>query len=409
MGLFSTLAAATNSEEGSSSTPTSSATIATVVQLYANQQIILMEDTPGVTGYSSLTYQAVQVGASGDTEVKNKHANPDLGVWNCKVLVDGSKENSDPLVDSLLSKLAAPSELAPPSSVYCVTVDLSDETTVEPTLSALQAALVRHLIEHPPKGESTKTMTTNLYDLQTVQFGLAADETPAERSVEESFKEVKVGLMICAVVSSKDSKSIDESSEAAYKKKQARALVVYHLRKFATAIHASLCFVERPSESSEENKEKAPIETAPSNEDVQLSVNYDKLSQLWRDMATGIPVWEETPAGTQATALYGPSRQQEDLIDTILLRNANYPGHWDASKDSLWVALPAADSSTTTTDTGTTLSGDDGWLTQLRDSIASALPQTTEVAKEATPKKAVTPAKKEAEVSDFFASLLKNP
>eukprot|EP00531_Pseudo-nitzschia_arenysensis_P010750 CAMPEP_0116142858 /NCGR_PEP_ID=MMETSP0329-20121206/15133_1 /TAXON_ID=697910 /ORGANISM="Pseudo-nitzschia arenysensis, Strain B593" /LENGTH=408 /DNA_ID=CAMNT_0003638123 /DNA_START=135 /DNA_END=1361 /DNA_ORIENTATION=+ len=408
MGLFSTLAAATNSEEGSSSTPTSSATIATVVQLYANQQIILMEETPSVTGYSSLTYQAVQVGASGDAEVKNKHANPDLGVWNCKVLVDGSKENSDPLVDSLLSKLAAPSELAPPSSVYCVTVDLSDETTVETTLSALQAALVRHLIEHPPKGESnTKTMTTNLYDLQTVQFGLAADETPAERSVEESFKEVKVGLMICAVVSSKDSKSIDESSEAAYKKKQARALVVYHLRKFATAMNAALCFVERPSET-EETKDETPSESAPSNEDVQLAVDYDKLSQLWRDMATGIPIWEETPAGTEATALYGPGRQQEDLIDTILLRNANYPGHWDASKDSLWVALPAAESSTTT-DAGTTAAGDDGWLTQLRDSIASALPQTTEVAKEPTPKKAATPAKKEAEVSDFFASLLKNP
>ena len=406
MGLFSTLAAATNNNENDESTaPVSSATIATVVQLYANQQIILMEDTPSVTGYSSLTYQAVQVGASGDAEVKNKHTNPDLGVWNAKVMTD-SKENSS-LVDSLLGKLAAPSELAPASSIYCVTVDLSDEASVEPTLSALQAALVRHLIEHPPSASESKTRTTSLYDLQTIQFGLASDETPKQMSVEESSKEVKVGLMICAVVSSNDSKTIDESSEAAYKKKQARALVVYHLRKFATAINAALCFVEKPSEKETEKEESPVIETSASSENVLLSVDYDKLSQLWRDMATGIPVWEAR-ASNEATALYGPGKQQEDLIETILLRNANYPGHWDASKDSLWVALPSSDVGTSSSQ-GTSRAGDDGWLTQLRDSIASALPQTTEVASEPTPKKAATPAKKEAEVSDFFASLLKNP
>ena len=410
MGLFSTLASATGNTEGESTTnaPTSSASVATVVQLYSNQQIILMEETPAVTGYSSLTYQAVQVGASNlDAELKNKHSNPDLGVWNCRVLTKKS-ENSDPLVASLLAKLK--------SSVFCVTVDLSDETQVEPNVSALQASLVRHLIEHPPSvsEETAKVQTTSLYDLQSVQFGLASDEKPTERSIEESAKDIKVGLMICAVVSS-DDKIIDESSEAAYKKKQARALVIYHLRKFAMAINASLCFVEKPLESEESKEEETKEAETATNNDVQLSVSYDKLSQLWRDMANGIPVWEqEQPAQTEnaevaPTPLYGPSKQQEDLIETILLRNANYPGHWDASKDSLWVALPSeADDAAVTT--GTAATGDDGWLTQLRDSIASALPAPVETPqKAATPAKDTKPAEKDEAVTDFFASLLANP
>lgn len=408
MGLFSTLASATGNTEDESTTtaPTSSATVATVVQLYSDQQIILMEDTPAVTGYSSLTYQAVQVGASNlDAELKNKHSNPDLGVWNCRVLTK-TNENSDPLVDSLLAKLK--------SSVFCVTVDLSDETKVEPNISALQAALVRHLIEHPPQPseETSKVQTTSLYDLQTIQFGLASEEKAAERTIEESARDIKVGLMICAVVSSND-KNIDESSEAAYKKKQARALVIYHLRKFAMAINASLCFVEKPEDEESKEEETKETETT-NNNDVQLSVSFDKLSQLWRDMANGIPVWEqEQPEQTEnaevaPTALYGPSKQQEDLIETLLLRNANYPGHWDASKDSLWVALPSeADAAPTT---GTAATGDDGWLTQLRDSIASALPAPVETPqKAATPSKDTKPAEKDEAVTDFFASLLKNP
>ena len=456
MGLFSTLTASTgssNSKEGAVvevTTPTSSATIATVVQLYSNQQIILMEDTPSVTGYSSLTYQAVQVGATSDdavvADMKNRHSNPDLGVWNCRVVVGGS-ENCDPLVDSLLAKIVTPSEIVSPPSVYCLTVDLSDETTVEPNLSALQAALVRHLIEHPRKvtsdgnssNDTTKIQTTSLYELQTVQFGLASDEKAAERTIDESAKEVKVGIMICAVVSSNDNNTVDESSEAAYKKKQARALIVYHLRKFAASINSALCFVERPKSREEQeapndqaaddgNNDALGSSSGPENSsssdnnNTQLSVSYDKLSQLWRDMATGVPVWEQSQpetgtvdtADVSPTALYGPGRQQDDLIESLLLRNANYPGHWDASKDSLWVALPAAGEGTNTTTTGTSTAGDDGWLMQLRDSIASALPPTIDKAdeKEKSSKPAEDagkPKEKDAAVSSFFESLLKNP
>ncbi|VEU45109.1 unnamed protein product [Pseudo-nitzschia multistriata] len=471
MGLFTTLASATGANNSNSegdlavrqtdgATATSSATIPTVVQLYSGQQIILMEDTPSVSGYTSLTYQAVQVGASRDdavaAELKHRHANPDLGVWNCRVGL-GTNENSgkggnsnsgsdhDPLVDSLLAKLAqtssssSSSSTPPPPPVYCLTVDLSDETTVEPTLSALQAALVRHLIEHPPPAEtkSEAVRTTSLYDLQTVQFGLAPDEPQAERSIEEEARNARVGLMVCAVVSSSDARTADESSEAAYKKKQARALVVYHLRKFACSIHAALCFVERPGErkdsspntdaSDEKTGEDAATGSGSSESNAQRSVSYDKLSQLWRDMANGIQVWNaeaatssavpapESESAAAAAALYGPGRQQEDLIESVLLRNANYPGHWDAAKDSLWVALPSEPHGGQAAEgAGAPAAGDDGWLTQLRDSIASALPvasaEQTDKNKAAAGKDggADKPKEKDAAVSSFFESLLKD-
>lgn len=434
MGLFATLASATNSGKNEDETATvtpavvsSSASIPTVVQLYSKKEMILMDETPSVSGYSSLTYQAVQVGGAYDAaESKHRHTNPDLGVWNCRV-DSSSKENSDPLVDSLL---ALP--LQKSSSAFCLTVDLSEETAVEPTLSALQAALVRHLIEHPPQvdDETTKqtVQTTSLYDLQTAQFGLATEEPAAERAIEESARDVKIGLMICAVVSSSD--TVDESSsETAFRKKQALALLVYHLRKFANSIHAALCFVERPggesssssppNESSsapeDANTESSSDNAAANNDGTQISISYDKLSQLWRDMATGVPVWEEaTPAETgpsvRATALYGPGRQQEDLIETLLLRNANYPGHWDASKDSLWVALPSETEGNTSETNTTAAAGDDGWLTELRDSIASALP-TSAATDDNTPANNIDdkPKEKDAAVSSFFESLLKNP
>merc|ERR1711865_594424 len=111
----------------------------------------------------------------------NKHPNPDLGVWNYRVVIGGaisganimhnnssnssrmvnnSREHQRPsttsstLTNSLLTKLTNQ------TAVYCLTVDLSDETSVEPNLSALQAALVRLLIEQGPSSTVTKNNDT---------------------------------------------------------------------------------------------------------------------------------------------------------------------------------------------------------------------------------------------------------
>ena len=83
MGLFSTLA--TGGVEASSSSR-----IATVVQLYtAPTRPVMLDTTPSVSGFTTMTYQAVQVSSlladDEQHQQKNKHYKPDLGVWNCRV------------------------------------------------------------------------------------------------------------------------------------------------------------------------------------------------------------------------------------------------------------------------------------------------------------------------------------
>lgn len=394
--------------------------VPTVVQLYTNKPIVL-DTTSKVNGYTAMTYQAIQVGSfSEEQDVKNRHQNPDLGVWNCKV-------GKETLLDSLLAKVT--SHLR----TYCWTVDLSESTSVEPTISLLQDALVRYLIENPPpEEEQRQTSTTSLYQLQASQFGLAVDDKESnisEKNIDESAESVKTAVMICAILPVEQ----EEVSESAYKTKQANALVIYHLRKFAAAINAPLCFVqpeqqaaENPAGSSSpmndpQQQQQQQTERQGALESSQPAVSYDELSKLWRELALDKLVWEtddkENSNGIEggddspivvATPLYGPGRHQEDFIESVLLRNAHYPGHWEANKDSLWVALPTA-SEAPAAETGTS-SGDDGWLTQLRESIVSAAdapkpavgPEETKTAEE-------TKETQDVAVSDFFASLLKDP
>ena len=502
MGLFSTLG-----EGGPEAS--SSATVPTVIQLYsAGAKPIQLDTTSRVSGYTALTYQAIQVGSSAEVEPKNRHQNPDLGIWNCAVRKQtptsttaaattpadgGTGEDSGaaddsapqasaptPLVDHLLSKVTKD------VSTFCVSVDLTEEETVEPTMALLQEALVRHLIENPPSqssagaGDGTgadgmegvegdpanpeggpaaaSTATTSLHQLKSTTFGLADEDkspkkgqTATSENEEEKDKEIKTSLMICALL---PVSSGEEASEVAYRKKQARALVIYHLRKFAASLNAALLFVNRqdPSSADPGNNPASSVpgtptagggtaaggtggdegESSSTQNQEQPTVSADAVSKLWRDYAMGEPVWmtashgdatvveASTEGGDDAAAadkddakvsvtihstpLYGPGHHQEDLIETVLLRNAHCPGHWDASKDSLWVALPLVIDEKPETPLNT--SGDEGWLSQLRNSIASAEP-----VKAATPDKPKeeTPKKKDEAVSSFFESLLKNP
>ena len=397
MGLFSTLA--------SSGVAASSSTVPTVIQLYTSEPIQL-DSTAKVTGYTAMTYQAVQVGSS-EEEPKNKHQNPDLGVWSCRVQKTTNNNSSSPLIDSLLSKLKAKADV----NTFCWTVDLTDETKIESDLTLLQDATVRYLIENPPSTEEEErsTATTSLYQLQATQFGLAPEDKSqtAKKNLNESTQNVKTTVMICAVLPPVQ----DDNAETNYRSKQAKALVIYHLRKFAAAINSSLVFCSKQAPAEEQPEEAVTQE--------QSTVDFEKLSQLWRDLANDQPVWitadtppeESSPSSPDegdfrhSNPIYGPTRHQDDLIETLLLRNAHCPGHWDAAKDSLWVALPTP--APPAEDAPPPAGGDEGWLGQLRESIVSAEPvkpvvPTSEKPKEESPKK-------DAAVSSFFESLLKNP
>jgi hypothetical protein len=437
MGLFSTIAA--------NGTQASSSKIPSVVQLFSDAKYIHLDTTSKVTGFTAMTYQAIQVGSSAEEEeVKNRHQNPDLGVWNCRVAKGDVDPNKQALVDSLLAKTKA--------DTFCMTVDLSEETTVEPTLTSLQGALVRHLIEHPPTAPSpsseqpaSATATTSLYQLQATTFGLATQDKRTEPSkINESYKEIKTTLMICAVLPA----HIDEVSDSSYQKKQEKALLIYHLRKFAAAINASLVFVEdetpetnlppssnppSPTKESQMTMMATTASSAPTTKSIvgieQPTVNYERVAQLWRDLALGKEVWKDSSSSTSTSddttpgassedanddignhnislvlSIYGPGQHQEDSIETVLLRNAHYPGHWDAQKDSVWVALPTP-LEVTPEATGPA-TGDEGWLGQLRETITADTPKPIPAAEQATDEK---PPKKDAAVSSFFESLLKNP
>eukprot|EP00538_Stauroneis_constricta_P014132 CAMPEP_0119567342 /NCGR_PEP_ID=MMETSP1352-20130426/35665_1 /TAXON_ID=265584 /ORGANISM="Stauroneis constricta, Strain CCMP1120" /LENGTH=135 /DNA_ID=CAMNT_0007616585 /DNA_START=48 /DNA_END=452 /DNA_ORIENTATION=+ len=124
MGLFSTLKTSSSSEAGL--VASSSSVIPTVVQLYADDPIQLDTTTSRVTAYTPMTYQAVQVGSTNE-ELKNKHQNPDLGIWNCAVKRSAADDgkSSALLVDHVLDKIVANNNSSSSAqNTYILTVNL---------------------------------------------------------------------------------------------------------------------------------------------------------------------------------------------------------------------------------------------------------------------------------------------
>merc|ERR1712050_86984 len=178
--------------------------------------------------------------------------------------------------------------------------------------------------------------------------------------------------------------------------------------------------------------------------------NLPQLAICWRELALGKPIWKGAvasgPSEEESSALfqtmiggvsllqsedaasahaliYGPDNNNEELIESVLLRNASYPGHWDASKESVWKILPAGDSSKDSKNTAAAtiagfadggVFGDDHWLSQLRDSVAietsaaekasTSTPNRADTSKNTNPANAM---KSPEGVSTFFESLLK--
>ena len=79
MVLFSVLTESTTNASGEESNTSrsgsskSSGSIPTVLQLYTGDQPIQLEEISILSGYSALTYQAIQIGSQEEEEVKNRH------------------------------------------------------------------------------------------------------------------------------------------------------------------------------------------------------------------------------------------------------------------------------------------------------------------------------------------------
>jgi len=415
---------------------------------------------------------------------------PNLGVWNCRCPSsmhllnntsssssggDGpNSNNKNLLIDQLLKvplkeleetqSTTSPSDggegdVVMPSNnqnkrkpAFMLTVDLSDPTEVEPNLSTLQQALVRHLIESsstymvdPTSSDTTSastTATTSLEQLRQVQFGMASHDlgTIKETTTQESDAMVKIALVICAIVP--PSSSIQD-----YKSKQAQSLLFYHLRKYAAALKATLCMVRTHKDSAfaggddpesplakksgpnkkkkkyrNKNKNSNAVDDSAKEQEANASLTPMEMAYVLRQTVLGKELddpaikpkydngddnddnqdkeedtsttnnntnnedgtegnnndnEEEDDVGISAIYRPGPS-MQEDLIETVLLRNAHCSGEWDAATDSIWLALPSFGDSTksaqeTLLDKMKQSRGDDEWLVQLRSSVSALM------------------------------------
>jgi hypothetical protein len=377
VALFSILQSPSDAEAS-----VSSLSIPTLMQLYQTRAIHL-DPNDKQLGYTVLSYQAVEVvppsTISDDSTLFGQKfsktatmVNPNLGVWNCRVS-NANKETA--LVDSLLR---VPGD----TTHYCFTVDISDPSKVEPVISSLQEALVRLMIQRAPSSEQT-ALTTTLLQLRKTTFGLAPDDDEASSKLNtaapmEADEEVQLALMIIALIPSTVSTS---TSADAYKETQSQALVFYHLRKYAATLNATLCFVsEATPEGSDTN---------------QPTMTTEQLANVWKE-------WAQCNDLDDNSALFLPGNHQVDLIENVLLRNAHCPGHWDAAKDSIWKALPPTIDDREQKVENKVETGDDAWLSTLRDSVVMDAPSTTKTLPLATPK-----AKEDAAAaSSFFENLL---
>lgn len=393
VALFSTLLKANEDSTPSSS----SSSIPTVIQLYTSFPLLL-QGNKTLAGHAILSYEAIEVpedGASNPTEeestlfgrarkntssTSNVAETPNLGVWNAHVLPPEKSNTSDSLLK------------IPTSCYYCMTVDLSKPELVEPSMTRMQEALVRYLIACPPSSSSEKEASTSLYDLRDVQFGLAPNDTPATTTAapDESDRSVYTNIMICAIVPFQPTEDYQET--------QAQNLVTYHLRRFAAAIGATLVFVSTSDKNNKNASDEPESENEQADDSKQATLSLSQLAHVWRDFASGKPI-----DNTSSNAIYITNKDQPDeLIESVLLRNANNPPTWDSSTDSLWKALPPKQNEEKDDTKATKTSGDDGWLQQLRDSLGTAAEPAPATTKPATPAKT-----DDAEVSSFFENLLK--
>ena len=416
MGLFSTLLESSAPTVDPAEESASSLSLPTVIQMYTTTEPYRLEKATKIPSYGHLSFQAVALGNEEDTEEKGLRAKPkaehvpELGVWNCRVHTPASQNHA--LSDSILSiatKTAA--------TAFCFHVDLGQPASVEPTLAALQDALVRHLIQTSTEEKTpapSETATTSLYQLREVQFGLAPEDKDTAKTTtaapSEADRQVKVALQICVAWPASSKNESDDAEDDDHARQQTIALLFYHLRRYAAALQASLAFVRTNALPATDAQQ-------------QPTLSLPQLSLVWKALAQGKPVWrpavlsevlekedehfhqESSSNDTGHALIYGPDDPHPEVIESALLRNASYPGHWDATQESVWKILPAAPTTTTTpqststSDTRTAV-GDEAWLKELRDSVA--LPATA-----ATPSKPITTAEsKTPDVSDYFAQFL---
>mmetsp|Transcript_37348 Transcript_37348/g.81764 ORF Transcript_37348/g.81764 Transcript_37348/m.81764 type:complete len:543 (+) Transcript_37348:96-1724(+) len=326
---------------------------------------------------------------------KLKHLRPNLGVWDCRMQEGrngggGGGDASNELIDRLLEQVVAtasplkaeessasasgeertvptPDPLAAPPTVIFA-VDLSDPAGVHPAVDAMASALVRRYdgstankgIKYSPAAAAT----TRVSKLRTSKFG-AAPESTEPTSADTKGSDARISLVVCCAVPPTPVEGGDGAVPAqTFQDKQAVSLVLYHLHRFASEVDCTLVFVRAdndgsavvpmPEDGSDQSSPNGGMAAVP-------SMTVSEFAGVVSRVALGMsPVEEEDkpeedaaasesiegdedPApvtNTEQPSVYAPGTHDDDLIGSVLLRNASCPGVWDAAKDDLWKALP---------------------------------------------------------------------
>ena len=439
MGLFATLAASASSgtgddDDNANAAVTKTSTLPTAVQLHASRRVDFLAGTidgrpaPVLPASASpkrrfevLSYQAVELsdasesprgGDASEQPVRllsqqqrdrqgRKHLRPNLGVWDCR-LQDGAAGGE--LVDKLLGQVIP---AASSTATLIFTVDLADPTSVYPALDAMkEAVLLRY--GAADRAAASSGGTTRLSKLRSAKFGAAPESKGLPSPASAGTVEGRITLALCCAVPPPPAK---DAPPKTFQERQAVSLVQYHLHKFASEVDCTLAFV-RPNDDdavlqSPEETEGASKQPGGSTGGAIPSMTVSKFASIVGRIAHGLDPVEEGSAKGESVAdgidearegddpsqvssatdieqppIHVPGGHDDDLIGSVLLRNASCPGVWDAAKDDLWQALPppagSADAeagkaggknSAKDSDAAGGTAGDEAWLSKLVASV----------------------------------------
>ena len=384
--------------------------------------------------FSALSYQAVQtLGRDTDEEERQqrRHLRPDLGIWDCCAddVELATANDAIPRASMLLQRVVigtTPTETLKKTKTkktVLMTIDVSSLDDISMVQSVVEQ--MRNVIlgafttidcsssEVECNDMSSKTAatassyTTSMKSLQHSTFGKAHINEEVGTTVEGGDNNVdnnNIAFILAAIVPSSSSSSSSTSTTTTskgvdeYSERQTRALLSYHLRKFALELNCTLCFVSSDivkGSNNNSNKEEEETSTMPSStamttlEDPMISgssndgstaMSVDELACLVRRIALCIShhIDDIVEGEHKSSSICFPGTHDPELVFGPYLRNASCEGKWDATVDDLNVAFPPPSTKTTTTKTGMIIDnnkdgigegGDEVWLSQLATSI----------------------------------------
>jgi hypothetical protein len=388
----------------------------------------LLEGSSSRRQFSALSYQAVQT-LGRDTDEEKQHLRPDLGVWDCCVdVAPATANNAIPRASMLLQQVVIGSTTTEKlkkktkTKTVLMTIDVSSLNNISMVQSIVEQ--MRNVIlgayhtidcsssEVEFNDMSSKTAattattsassyTTSMKSLQHSTFGKAHINEEVGTTVKGGDNNVDnnyIALILAAIVPSSTSSTTTSKGVDEYSERQSRALVSYHLRKFALELNCTLCFVSSDvakSSGNNNNKEAKETSTMPSstamttledpmisgsNNDGSTTMSVDELAYLVRNIALGIShhMDDIVEGEHKSSSICFPGTHDSELVYGPYLRNASCEGKWDATVDDLDKAFPPPSTKTTTTKTGMIIDGDkdgigeggdEAWLNQLATSI----------------------------------------